>query len=147
MNIHDVKLDGSSISVTFFVGDGDIGTTAEDNQASIWRLDDHVSRREAAALLGFASEFKVRQLEKEGQAAPDSRRHGFGLVPPVGGGGIAGGCCRSGGAQLWPRGGVTCHRPMAGRRADSSFERVRPRRTRMVVTALRRWLIWSPIRA
>ena len=30
-------------------------------------LTDHVSRREAAALLGYASEFKVRQLEKEGR--------------------------------------------------------------------------------
>jgi hypothetical protein len=30
-------------------------------------LKDHVSRREAAALLGYASEYKVRQLEKEGR--------------------------------------------------------------------------------
>src|SRR5205085_2313062 len=30
-------------------------------------LTDHVSRREAATLLGYASEFKVRQLEKEGR--------------------------------------------------------------------------------
>ncbi len=30
-------------------------------------LTDHVSRREAAALLGYASEFKVRQLEKQGR--------------------------------------------------------------------------------
>jgi hypothetical protein len=30
-------------------------------------LDDHVSRREAAALLGFASEFKVRELERRGR--------------------------------------------------------------------------------
>ena len=30
-------------------------------------LTDHVSRREAAALLGYDSEFKVRQLEKEGR--------------------------------------------------------------------------------
>ena len=30
-------------------------------------LSDHVSRREAAALLGYASEFKVRQLEKAGR--------------------------------------------------------------------------------
>jgi hypothetical protein len=31
---------------------------------------DHLSRREAAALLGFASEFKVRQLEKRGLLHP-----------------------------------------------------------------------------
>ena len=31
---------------------------------------DYVSRREAAALLGFASEFKVRQLEKQGFLHP-----------------------------------------------------------------------------
>ena len=30
-------------------------------------LTDHVSRREAAALLGYGSEFKVRQLEKQGR--------------------------------------------------------------------------------
>ena len=30
-------------------------------------LTDHISRREAAALLGYASEFKVRQLEKQGR--------------------------------------------------------------------------------
>jgi hypothetical protein len=29
--------------------------------------DDHLSRREAARALGFASEFKVRQLEREGR--------------------------------------------------------------------------------
>ncbi len=33
-------------------------------------LEDHLCRREAAALLGFASEFKVRQLEKEGRLHP-----------------------------------------------------------------------------
>ena len=33
-------------------------------------FDDHLCRREAAALLGFASEFKVRQLEKEGRLRP-----------------------------------------------------------------------------
>jgi hypothetical protein len=32
--------------------------------------DDHLSRREAAQVLGFASEFKVRQLEKEGRLRP-----------------------------------------------------------------------------
>src|SRR5262245_42698726 len=30
----------------------------------------HLSRREAAALLGLASEYKVRQLEKEGRLRP-----------------------------------------------------------------------------
>jgi hypothetical protein len=30
----------------------------------------HLSRRQAAALLGFASEFKVRQLEKQGRLRP-----------------------------------------------------------------------------
>jgi hypothetical protein len=30
-------------------------------------LQNHVSRREAAALLGFSSEFKIRQLEKQGR--------------------------------------------------------------------------------
>jgi hypothetical protein len=30
-------------------------------------FEDHLCRRDAAALLGFASEFKVRQLEKEGR--------------------------------------------------------------------------------
>jgi hypothetical protein len=33
-------------------------------------FEDHLSRREAADLLGFASEFKVRQLEKEGRLHP-----------------------------------------------------------------------------
>jgi hypothetical protein len=33
-------------------------------------FEDHLCRRDAAALLGFASEFKVRQLEKEGQLRP-----------------------------------------------------------------------------
>lgn len=33
-------------------------------------FEDHLSRRDAAALLGFASEFKVRQLEKEGRLRP-----------------------------------------------------------------------------
>jgi hypothetical protein len=33
-------------------------------------FEDHVCRRDAAALLGFASEFKVRQLEKEGRLRP-----------------------------------------------------------------------------
>ena len=32
--------------------------------------EDHLSRRDAAALLGFASEFKVRQLEKAGRLHP-----------------------------------------------------------------------------
>ena len=30
-------------------------------------FEDHLCRRDAAALLGFASEFKIRQLEKEGR--------------------------------------------------------------------------------
>lgn len=33
-------------------------------------FEDHLSRRDAAAVLGFASEFKVRQLEKEGRLHP-----------------------------------------------------------------------------
>ena len=33
-------------------------------------FEDHLSRREAAEALGFASEFKVRQLEKEGRLHP-----------------------------------------------------------------------------
>ena len=33
-------------------------------------FEDHLSRREAAARLGFASEFKVRQLEKAGRLRP-----------------------------------------------------------------------------
>lgn len=33
-------------------------------------FEDHLSRREAAQALGFASEFKVRQLEKEGRLHP-----------------------------------------------------------------------------
>jgi hypothetical protein len=33
-------------------------------------FEDHLCRRDAAALLGFASEFKVRQLEKEGRLRP-----------------------------------------------------------------------------
>lgn len=33
-------------------------------------FEDHLSRREAADALGFASEFKVRQLEKEGRLHP-----------------------------------------------------------------------------
>jgi hypothetical protein len=33
-------------------------------------FDDYICRRDAAALLGFASEFKVRQLEKEGRLRP-----------------------------------------------------------------------------
>jgi hypothetical protein len=33
-------------------------------------FEDHLSRRDAAAMLGFASEFKVRQLEKEGRLRP-----------------------------------------------------------------------------
>ncbi|HLK91849.1 MAG TPA: hypothetical protein VKZ18_18300 [Polyangia bacterium] len=33
-------------------------------------FEDHLCRREAAALLGFASEFKVRQLEKDGRLHP-----------------------------------------------------------------------------
>ena len=33
-------------------------------------FDDYLCRRDAAALLGFASEFKVRQLEKEGRLRP-----------------------------------------------------------------------------
>jgi hypothetical protein len=33
-------------------------------------FEDHLCRRDVAALLGFASEFKVRQLEKEGRLHP-----------------------------------------------------------------------------
>jgi hypothetical protein len=33
-------------------------------------FEDHLCRRDAAALLGFASEFKIRQLEKEGLLHP-----------------------------------------------------------------------------
>jgi hypothetical protein len=33
-------------------------------------FEDHLCRRDAAALLGFASEFKIRQLEKEGRLHP-----------------------------------------------------------------------------
>ena len=33
-------------------------------------FEDHLSRREAAEALGFASEFKVRQLEREGRLHP-----------------------------------------------------------------------------
>jgi len=33
-------------------------------------FEDHLCRRDVAALLGFASEFKVRQLEKEGRLRP-----------------------------------------------------------------------------
>jgi hypothetical protein len=33
-------------------------------------FEDHLCRRDAATLLGFASEFKVRQLEKEGRLHP-----------------------------------------------------------------------------
>ncbi len=33
-------------------------------------FEDHLCRRDAATLLGFASEFKVRQLEKEGRLRP-----------------------------------------------------------------------------
>jgi hypothetical protein len=33
-------------------------------------FEDHLCRRDAAALLGFASEFKVRQLEKAGRLHP-----------------------------------------------------------------------------
>jgi hypothetical protein len=33
-------------------------------------FEDHLCRRDTAALLGFASEFKVRQLEKEGRLRP-----------------------------------------------------------------------------
>jgi hypothetical protein len=33
-------------------------------------FEDYLGRREVAALLGFASEFKVRQLEKEGRLRP-----------------------------------------------------------------------------
>ena len=33
-------------------------------------FEDHLCRRDAAALLGFASEFKVRQLEREGRLRP-----------------------------------------------------------------------------
>jgi len=33
-------------------------------------FEDYLCRRDAAALLGFASEFKVRQLEKEGRLRP-----------------------------------------------------------------------------
>jgi hypothetical protein len=33
-------------------------------------FEDHLCRRDAAALLGFASEFKVRQLEREGRLHP-----------------------------------------------------------------------------
>src|SRR3954471_7248678 len=33
-------------------------------------FEDHLSRRQAARLLGLASEFKVRQLEREGRLHP-----------------------------------------------------------------------------
>ena len=33
-------------------------------------FEDHLCRRDVAAVLGFASEFKVRQLEKEGRLRP-----------------------------------------------------------------------------
>ena len=33
-------------------------------------FEDHLCRRDAAALLGFASEFKIRQLEREGRLHP-----------------------------------------------------------------------------
>lgn len=45
-------------------------TTTRRNVRPPSGFEDHLGRREAAALLGFASEFKVRQLEKEGRLHP-----------------------------------------------------------------------------
>lgn len=45
-------------------------TTTRRNVKPPSGFEDHLGRREAAALLGFASEFKVRQLEKEGRLHP-----------------------------------------------------------------------------
>jgi hypothetical protein len=45
-------------------------------------FEDHLCRRDAAALLGFASEFKVRQLEKEGRLRPIRGAMGSAWYPP-----------------------------------------------------------------
>ncbi len=46
-------------------------------------FEDHLCRRDAAALLGFASEFKVRQLEKEGRLRPIRGAMGSAWYPPA----------------------------------------------------------------
>src|SRR6185437_11969104 len=67
-------------------------------------FEDHLCRRDAAALLGFASEFKVRQLEKEGRLHP-----------------IRGAM----GSAWYPRREVEALRPAAGRSPSPTVERVR----------------------
>src|SRR4029077_8905180 len=46
-------------------------------------FDHHLSRRDAALLLGFASEFKVRQLEKAGRLHPVRGVMGSAWYPPA----------------------------------------------------------------
>jgi hypothetical protein len=46
-------------------------------------FEDHLCRRDVAALLGFASEFKVRQLEKEGRLRPVRGAMGSAWYPRV----------------------------------------------------------------
>jgi hypothetical protein len=67
-------------------------------------FEDHLCRRDAAALLGFASEFKVRQLEKEGRLHP-----------------IRGAM----GSAWYPRGEVEALRPAGSRVLSPSAPRVR----------------------
>ena len=67
-------------------------------------FEDHLCRRDAAALLGFASEFKVRQLEKEGRLHP-----------------IRGAM----GSAWYPRGEVEALRPAGSRALSPSAPRVR----------------------
>ena len=67
-------------------------------------FEDHLCRRDAAALLGFASEFKVRQLEKEGRLHP-----------------IRGAM----GSAWYPRREVEALRPAASRAAAPTAPRVR----------------------
>jgi len=67
-------------------------------------FEDHLCRRDAAALLGFASEFKVRQLEREGRLHP-----------------IRGAM----GSAWYPRREVEALRPSAARAPSPAAERVR----------------------
>ena len=58
-------------------------TTARKNIRPPSGFENYLCRRDAAARLGFASEFKVRQLEKEGRLHPIRGAMGSAWYPPA----------------------------------------------------------------
>ena len=70
-------------------------TTARKNIRPPSGFEDYLCRRDAAARLGFASEFKVRQLEKEGRLRPIRGAMGSAWYPPAQVDALRGGAARA----------------------------------------------------